>query len=108
LSDIDAYLLPIALRAAKDIDVVDVVCALSAFLKELWGKELSLEKLNEIGAKVVITLCKMEKMFPPSFFTIMEHLIVHLTDEAKLGWPVFYRWMYPIERLECILFHACY
>jgi len=61
-------LLPIALRAAKDTDVVDVICALSEFYKELCGKELSPEKLDEIGANVVITLYKMEKMFPPNFF----------------------------------------
>jgi len=91
-------LLPIALRAAKDTDVVDVICALSEFFKELCGKELSIEKLDEIGGKVVITLCKMEMIFPPNFFTIMVHLVVHLTEEAKLGGPVFYRWMYPIER----------
>jgi len=88
-------LLPIALRAAKDSDVVDLISALSAFFKELCSKELSVEKLDDIGANVVITLCKMEKMFPPSFLTIMVHLLVHLTEEAKLGGPVFYRWMYP-------------
>ena len=78
-------MLPIALRAAKDTEVVDVICALSEFFKELHGKELSLQKLDEIGANVVITLSKMEKMFPPSFFTIMVHLVVHLTEEEKLG-----------------------
>lgn len=28
----------------------------------------------------------------------MEHLPVHLPDEAALGGPVQYRWMYPFER----------
>ncbi|XP_013624673.1 PREDICTED: uncharacterized protein LOC106330808 [Brassica oleracea var. oleracea] len=28
----------------------------------------------------------------------MEHLAVHLADEAALGGPVQYRWMYPFER----------
>ncbi|KAK7311167.1 hypothetical protein RJT34_09123 [Clitoria ternatea] len=28
----------------------------------------------------------------------MVHLVVHLAEEAKLGGPVHYRWMYPIER----------
>ena len=85
-------LLPIALRAAKDSDVVDLVCALSAFFKELCAKELSVEKLDDIGVNVVITLCKMEKTFPPSFFTIMVHLLIHLIEEAKL------------ERLEYMFF----
>ncbi|XP_020960860.1 uncharacterized protein LOC110263615 [Arachis ipaensis] len=37
-------------------------------------------------------------LFPPSFFTVMVHLTVHLVEEAKLGGPVHYRYMYPIER----------
>ncbi|XP_029130648.1 uncharacterized protein LOC114917000 [Cajanus cajan] len=28
----------------------------------------------------------------------MVHLVVHLIEEVKLGGPVHYRWMYPIER----------
>ena len=28
----------------------------------------------------------------------MMHLHVHLAEEAKLGGPVYYRWMYPVER----------
>ncbi|GJU18477.1 hypothetical protein Tco_1146443 [Tanacetum coccineum] len=38
------------------------------------------------------------KIFPPSFFDIMEHLPIHLAEEALLAGPVQYRWMYPIER----------
>ena len=37
-------------------------------------------------------------IFPPAFFDIMMHLPVHLAEEAKLGGPVCFRWMYPIER----------
>ena len=44
-------------------------------------------------------LCNLEKIFPPSFFDVMEHLPIHLSYEAKLGGPVHYRWMYPFERL---------
>ena len=91
-------LLPIALRVVEDAEVVDIISELSVFFKELCAKELHVEKLDELQNSVIITLCRMEKVFPPGFFTIMVHLIVHLTEEAKLGGPVFYRWMYPIER----------
>ncbi|XP_072066365.1 uncharacterized protein [Arachis hypogaea] len=40
----------------------------------------------------------MEMIFPPSFFTVMVHLTVHLVDELKLEDTVYSRWMYPIER----------
>uniref|UniRef100_A0A151UET9 DUF4218 domain-containing protein n=1 Tax=Cajanus cajan TaxID=3821 RepID=A0A151UET9_CAJCA len=32
------------------------------------------------------------------FFTVMVHLTVHLLEEAKLGGPMHYRYMYPVER----------
>lgn len=37
-------------------------------------------------------------IFPPAFFDVMMHLPIHLAEEARLGGPVSYRWMYPIER----------
>ena len=36
--------------------------------------------------------------FPPSFFDIMIHLIVHLIHKIKLLGPVFLRCFYPFER----------
>ena len=43
--------------------------------------------------------CVFEKYFPPSFFDISIHLLVHLCGEALQCGPVQYRWMYPFERL---------
>jgi hypothetical protein len=51
-----------------------------------------------LSASIGETLCRLEMIFPPAFFDIMMHLPVHLAEEAKLGGPVCYRWMYPIER----------
>lgn len=47
---------------------------------------------------IPVLLCDLEKRFPPSFFDVMEHLVIHLPREALLGGPVQYRWMYPFER----------
>nr|GMD39268.1 uncharacterized protein LOC109190933 [Ipomoea batatas] len=47
---------------------------------------------------IVLTLCKLERFFPPALFDCMEHLPVHLPYETRLGGPVQYRWMYPFER----------
>jgi hypothetical protein len=43
-------------------------------------------------------LCKMDKIFPLDFFNPMQHLLLHLPYEAKVGGPVQYRCMYHIER----------
>ncbi|XP_021862945.1 uncharacterized protein [Spinacia oleracea] len=37
-------------------------------------------------------------IFPPAFFDVMVHLVIHLATEAKIAGPVCYRWMYPVER----------
>ncbi|KAL6219803.1 hypothetical protein ACLB2K_007562 [Fragaria x ananassa] len=54
--------------------------------------------LEAARARIVLTLCELEKIFPPSFFDVMEHLPIHLADEALLTGYVIFRWMYPIER----------
>nr|GEV15727.1 hypothetical protein [Tanacetum cinerariifolium] len=46
-------------------------------------KEIILQELDKMKAELVVTLCLLEKFFPPSFFDIMLHLIVHLTREVE-------------------------
>ena len=55
-----------------------------------------LNRVAEPDAAEII--CKLERIFPPSFFDSMEHLAIHLPYEAQVGGPVQYRWMYPFER----------
>ncbi|GJR11198.1 retrovirus-related pol polyprotein from transposon TNT 1-94 [Tanacetum coccineum] len=45
-------------------------------------KEISLQELDKLQLELVVTLCLLEKFFPPSFFNIMIHLTVHLTREV--------------------------
>ena len=43
-------------------------------------------------------LYELEKIFPPGFFLLMQHLILHLPNELRMGGPVQNHWCYPIER----------
>jgi hypothetical protein len=43
-------------------------------------------------------VCKMEKVFPPGWFNVIQHLLVHLPWEGKVGGPMQFRWMYSQER----------
>lgn len=61
---------------------------LSSYLKEVCSKVLSVDRLEELEKQIAETLCRLEMIFPPSFFTIMVHLVVHLATEAKLAGPV--------------------
>ncbi|KAK1414097.1 hypothetical protein QVD17_29837 [Tagetes erecta] len=90
--------LPIALRGTLPDHVSSVIIELCEFFKAICYKDLSEVDLHFLESKVALTLCKLEKIFPPSFFTVMVHLVIHLTREVKFGGPVAFRWMYPIER----------
>ncbi|XP_027922753.1 uncharacterized protein LOC114180648 [Vigna unguiculata] len=91
-------LLPLAMRKTLPKEVCSVLIDLCSFFKHLCNKVLKVDELNQLQNRVVLTLCHMEMLFPPAFFTVMVHLIVHLVEDAKIGGPVQYRWMYPIER----------
>lgn len=54
--------------------------------------------MDALQEGIMFTLCKLERIFLPTFFTIMIHLTFHLPQEARLAGPVHTRWMYPFER----------
>ncbi|XP_056685764.1 uncharacterized protein [Spinacia oleracea] len=91
-------ILPVALRASKATKVIDLLARLSSFLKKLCSTTIDLDDLDGLQDKIILSLCDLEREFLPSFFTIMVHLLIHLVEEVKLGGPVQYIWMYPIER----------
>ncbi|KAL0281858.1 UNVERIFIED_CONTAM: hypothetical protein Sangu_2985000 [Sesamum angustifolium] len=49
---------------------------------------LDVHKLHELENTVAIIMYNLEKIFLPTFFDSMKHLIVHLPYEARLGGPV--------------------
>ncbi|XP_019236073.1 PREDICTED: uncharacterized protein LOC109216379 isoform X2 [Nicotiana attenuata] len=59
---------------------------------------MSTGELEKLQDRVAITLCHLERIFPSSFFDIMEHLVVHLAEEATIGGPSQYRSMWSFER----------
>ena len=90
-------LLPVAFDALPK-PIWKPIVELSHFFRELTCTTLRDDVLREMEIGIPILLCKLEQIFPPSFFDSMEHLPVHLAYEARVGGPVQYRWMYPFER----------
>ena len=78
--------------------VTRTLIKLACFFKKICLKTLTVLDIVNVEADIAVMLCELEKIFPLSFFTVMVHLVMHLTTEAKTGGPVQYRWMYPIER----------
>ncbi|GJR27461.1 zinc finger, PHD-type containing protein [Tanacetum coccineum] len=44
----------------------------------------------KVRASVIDILCNIELIYPPAFFEIMIHLVIHLPQEARKGGPIPY------------------
>ncbi|XP_042467453.1 uncharacterized protein LOC122050628 [Zingiber officinale] len=97
-------LLPLAIRKALPKDIVKVLIELTNFFRQLCSKVNHINDLEHIQDRITVILCHLERIFSPSFFDIMEHLPIHLAEEALLAGAVQFRWMYPIERLVFVSF----
>jgi len=93
-------LLPFAFSSLPN-NVINPLTEISQFFKDLCASTLRMDDLVKMDQNILITLCKLEQVFPSGFFDSMEHLLVHLAYEAWLGGHVQYRWMYPFERFMC-------
>ncbi|KAL4035139.1 hypothetical protein IC575_003818 [Cucumis melo] len=91
-------LLPVAIRGILPKHVRLAIIWLCFFFNAICKKTIDTSQLKGMQEDVVVTLCLLEKYFPPSFFTIMVHLVVHLVREIEFCGPVHLRWMYPFER----------
>ena len=63
--------------------------------------------IQEMERMVHVLLCKLETIFPPDFFNPMQHMILHLTYEARMGGPAQDRWCYSIERCQKVFRTKC-
>ena len=67
--------------------------------------ESSLDRMEE---NILVTTIKLEKIFPCGFFDVMEHLPIHLVQEARHEGPVQTRWMYLFEIFTKLYIFAKY
>jgi hypothetical protein len=79
-------------------DVWKTFDEVSYFYRQLCAKENRRDVMEQLEKEGPVLLCKLEKLFPLSFFNPMQHLFIHHPYEAKVGGPVQYRWMFHIER----------
>lgn len=90
--------LSVALRGLLPKGPRVAIFRLCAFFNEVCQRVIDKNKLEKLEDDVAETLCMFERFFPPSFFDIMVHLVIHLGQEARIGGPVHFRWMYSFER----------
>ena len=96
-------LLPVALRGLLPENVRLAIVKLCAFLNAISQKVIDPEIIPMLRSDVVQCLVSFELVFPPSFFNIMTHVLVHLVDEIVILGPVFLQNMFPFERFMGVL-----
>ncbi|KAL5581538.1 hypothetical protein UlMin_013980 [Ulmus minor] len=91
-------LLPVGCRYLVNKTISSTIIELCTFFNQLCARTVNVTDMVKAQDQLVIILCKLERIFPPAFFDIMIHLVLHLPEETILGGPVYMRWMYPFER----------
>ncbi|WMV55268.1 hypothetical protein MTR67_048653 [Solanum verrucosum] len=59
---------------------------------------MDVKHVENLQQRIWLNHANMGAIFPPSFFTIMFHLVIHIGEEARLVGHVQGHWMYPVER----------
>jgi hypothetical protein len=66
----------------------------SYFYRQICAKQVSKALMQRFKKEIAVPVCKMERVFSPGWFNVMQHLLVHLSWKAWVGGPVQLRWMY--------------
>ena len=90
-------LFPVFIRPFLPRQVVEPLVALARFFQKLCTREVKKSNLWKMQEDIIYIMCKFERIFPPNFFDIMPHLMIHLPEQLLLTGPVHYTWMYPME-----------
>ena len=96
-------ILPMALRHILHPSARAGIIRLSIVFQKVCSKEVKPQEIVWLKQYVAETLCILECWFPPSFWDIMSHLVIHVVDELAICGPVGCRWMYPVERYLGVL-----
>ena len=97
------FMQTLILSAYRDLllkGIWDALTKISHFFRDICSSKLQTYHIKRLEMNIIERICKLEMIFPPLFFDLMEHLPIHLPYKAKVGGPVQYRWMYPFERLD--------
>jgi hypothetical protein len=91
-------LMPTIFCGYFDADLWKVFTELSYFYRQICAKQVSKAMIQKLEKEIVVLICKMEKIFLSGWFNAIQHLLVHLPWETKVGRPAQFKRMYSQER----------
>ncbi|GJR90026.1 hypothetical protein Tco_0214037 [Tanacetum coccineum] len=91
-------LLPYGVQRYLPKNIAAPIIELCLFFKQLCARSLMQQDMAKAKKQLISMMINLEQIFPPDFFNIMIHLVIHLPDEAIQGGLFRYRWMFPFKR----------
>ena len=83
-----------------DEHVRETLFGLCNFFDVISRKSIGVRQLGRLQEEIVVILCELEIYFPPAFFDMMVHLLVHVVDDIVQLGPSFLHCMLPFERIN--------
>jgi hypothetical protein len=77
--------------------------ACTIFFNAISKKVIVPIELDELRKEMRVTMCQLEMCFPPSFFDMMEHYMIHLADQIFVLGPTYMHHMYPYKHHMVIM-----
>lgn len=93
-------ILPVAIRGIMDKHVRETLFGLCNFFDVISRKSITRKQISRLQEEIVVILCELEMYFPPAFFDICVHLLVHIMDDIIDLGPLFQHNMMPFERMN--------
>jgi hypothetical protein len=96
-------ILPVALRGIMDPHIRETIFGLCNFFDCISRKSISEKQVVRLQEEIVVILNELEMYFPPAFFDIMVHLLVHIVDDIIHLGPPFLHSMMPFKRMNGVI-----
>jgi hypothetical protein len=95
--------LTIAIRAIKPMRIDVLITRLCYFFNTVSHKVIGHKELDDLKAYMIETMCMLEMCFPPPFFDMQEHLMIHLVYQILTLGPLYLHSMFSYERFLAVL-----
>jgi hypothetical protein len=95
--------LPIAISGIPLVKDRDTIMKLCSFFNAISQNVMDPMKLIKPQDDLILTMCNLKIIFPPSFLYLMPHLLIHIVHEMKYLGHMFLHQMYPFERFMTVL-----
>jgi hypothetical protein len=95
--------LVIAIQAIKTVFLKMVITRMCHFFNAVSQKMVDCVELARLQLFMSETQAQLEMCFPPSFFDIMEHLIIHMVERITELGPMYFHQMWTYEQFMSIL-----